>query len=85
MGSEMCIRDRATDPTIPPMVQVTHHVEEVPPGFTHALLMESGHVVKAGPLVEVLTARALSDCYGLSLSLSQDVGRWSVRLDDPRT
>ena len=79
------LADMATDPTIPPMVQVTHHVEEVPPGFTHALLMESGHVVKAGPLVEVLTARALSDCYGLSLSLSQDVGRWSVRLDDPRT
>jgi iron complex transport system ATP-binding protein len=79
------LADMAIDPTIPPMVQVTHHVEEVPPGFTHALLMEGGQIAKAGPLGEVLTARALSDCYGLSLSLSQDVGRWSVRLDDPRT
>jgi len=79
------LADMAIDPAIPPMVQVTHHVEEVPPGFTHALLMDGGRSVDSGPLVEVLTARALSDCYGLSLSLSQDAGRWSVRVDDPRT
>ncbi|SVB02688.1 uncharacterized protein METZ01_LOCUS155542 [marine metagenome] len=78
------LADMAIDPAIPPIVQVTHHVEEVPPGFTHALLMENGRSVKSGPLVEVLTARALSDCYGLPLSLSQDAGRWSVRVDDPR-
>ncbi len=76
--------DLATDPVIPPMVQVTHHVEEVPPGFTHALLMEGGRSVKSGPLVKVLTARALSDCYGLPLSLSQNAGRWSVRVGDPQ-
>ena len=78
------LADMAIDPAIPPIVQVTHHVEEVPPGFTHALLMENGRSVKSGPLVEVLTARALSDCYGLPLSLNQDAGRWSVRVDDPR-
>ena len=78
------LAEMATDPAIPSMVQVTHHVEEIPPGFTHALLMESGRSIKSGPLDEVLTARALAECYGLSLSLSQNAGRWSVRVDDPR-
>jgi len=77
------LADMASDPAIPPMVQVTHHVEEIPPGFTHALLMDGGRIIKSGPLAEVLTDQALSDCYGLSLSLSQDAGRWSVRVGDP--
>ncbi len=79
------LADMAIDPDIPPMVQITHHVEEIPPGFTHALLMEGGRIVKSGPLVEVLTAQALSDCYGLPLSLSQTAGRWSIRPGKPQS
>ena len=74
------LADLATDPAMPPMVQVTHHVEEIPPGFTHGLLMEGGQIVAGGPLADVLTARALSDCYGLDLSLTCEEGRWTVRV-----
>ena len=71
----------AADPSTPPMVLVTHHVEEIPPGFTHGLLMENGRVTATGPLIDVLTDRALSDCYGLDLSLTCEAGRWTVRVD----
>ena len=77
------LADLAADTTVPPMVQVTHHVEEVPPGFTHALLMESGRCTADGPLAEVLTASSLSATYGLDLALSVDNGRWSVRVAGP--
>jgi len=77
------LADLAADPKVPPMVQVTHHVEEIPPGFTHALLMESGRCTADGPLSEVLTAPSLSATYGLDLALSVDGGRWSVRVAGP--
>ena len=75
------LADLAADPTTPPIVQVTHHVEEIPPGFTHALLLEAGRVVDTGPLVDALTEEALSTCYGLDLRLNQVAGRWSVRVN----
>jgi len=75
------LADLAADPSTPPMVQVTHHVEEIPPGFTHALLLESGRVVDAGPLAGVVTEQALSGCYGLDLRLTQAAGRWAVRVN----
>ena len=69
----------ATDPATPPTVFVTHHVEEIPPAFTHALLLREGAVVAAGPLVETLTAATLSACFGLALRLTVDDGRYSCR------
>ena len=78
------LADLAADPTVPPMVQVTHHVEEVPPGFTHALLVDGGRCVASGPLSEVMTAASLSATYGLDLDLSVDAGRWSVRVTGTR-
>ena len=75
------LADLAADPSTPPMVQVTHHVEEIPPGFTHALLLEAGRVVNAGPLADVVTEQALSSCYGLDLRLTQAAGRWAVRVN----
>jgi iron complex transport system ATP-binding protein len=75
------LADLAADPSTPPMVQVTHHVEEIPPGFTHALLLEAGRVVDAGPLADVVTEQALSSCYGLDLRLTQAAGRWAVRVN----
>lgn len=60
----------------PSIVMVTHHVEEIPPAFTHALLLAAGRVQAAGPLHEVLTARRLSACFGVPLSLEARNGRW---------
>ena len=47
----------ALDPDSPATVLVSHHVEEIPPGFTHALLLRAGRVVAAGPLERVVTGR----------------------------
>jgi iron complex transport system ATP-binding protein len=69
----------ATDPTSPATVLVTHHVEEIPDGFTHVLLLRAGEVVASGPLPETLTDEALSTCFGLPLSVSSSNGRWGAR------
>ena len=68
----------ADDPTTPPTVLVTHHVEEIPTGFTHVLLLRAGRVLAAGPLDEHLTAANLSDLFGLALELTRQRGRWSA-------
>jgi iron complex transport system ATP-binding protein len=68
------------DPRSPMMVLVTHHVEEVPAGFSHALLMRKGAVVAAGPLAEVFTERNLSRTFGVPLELDRRAGRWSARV-----
>ncbi|NKE08846.1 MULTISPECIES: ABC transporter ATP-binding protein [Kocuria] len=59
----------AASENAPAVVMVTHHLEEVPPGFTHALLIREGSVVAAGPVGEVMTPQALSDTYGMPLKL----------------
>ncbi len=69
----------ARDPKAPMMVLVTHHVEEVPDGFTHAMLLRKGGVVAAGELAEVLTGPTLSRCFGLPLEVEHRHGRWSAR------
>ncbi len=66
----------------PAQVLVTHHVEEIPPGYTHALLLREGRVVASGAADDVLTAAALSETFGLSLSLSRDDGRFTARRAD---
>jgi iron complex transport system ATP-binding protein len=70
----------ASSPESPAMVMVTHHVEEIPPGFTHALLLADGELQVAGPILEVITAENLSDTFGLELvvSTSED-GRFAAR------
>ncbi|HTL41923.1 MAG TPA: ABC transporter ATP-binding protein [Pseudolysinimonas sp.] len=70
----------ASSPESPAMVMVTHHVEEIPPGFTHALLLADGELQVAGPILEVITAANLSDTFGLELlvSTSED-GRFAAR------
>ncbi len=69
----------ASMPDHPATVMITHHVEEIPPGFTHALLLREGAVVAAGPLEEVITGERLSDTFGLRLLLETAGGRWSCR------
>jgi iron complex transport system ATP-binding protein len=64
----------------PPVVMVTHHVEEIPAGFTHVLLLRKGQVMAAGPLAQTLSPRTLSECFGLPLTLQHQDGRWSSRM-----
>jgi iron complex transport system ATP-binding protein len=63
----------------PAQVLVTHHVEEIPPGYTHALLLRGGEVVASGAADDVLTETALSDTFGLRLSLERTDGRFAAR------
>ena len=69
----------ALEPGAPTTVLVTHHVEEIPPGFDHVLLLRAGQVVAAGPLGDVLTPSALSDTFGITLDLTNLDGRWAAR------
>jgi iron complex transport system ATP-binding protein len=68
----------ASDEGSPAMVLVTHHLEEVPPGFTHALLMRDGGVVASGPLADVLTAENLSKTFGVDLDVNVSGGRYTA-------
>ena len=69
----------AEDPSAPPTVLVTHHVEEVPVGTTHALLLSRGRSVAAGPVREVLTGPMLSRAFGLPLVVEEREGRFTAR------
>lgn len=69
----------AQAPTTPAMVMVTHHVEEIPVGFTHVLLLRDGEVVASGPLDEALTAENLSATFGLEITLTREAGRYAAR------
>jgi iron complex transport system ATP-binding protein len=62
----------------PAQVLVTHHVEEIPPGYTHALLLREGQVVASGAADDVLTAGNLSDTFGLPLDLTRTGGRFAA-------
>jgi iron complex transport system ATP-binding protein len=61
------------------IVFVTHHVEEIPAGFTHVLLLAAGAVVAAGPLDAALTAATLSRCIGMDLDVEHSGGRYTAR------
>lgn len=67
------------DPRSPILVLVTHHVEEVPAGFTHAMLMRGGAVLTVGPIGEVFTERNLSRCFGVPLIVERRASRWTAR------
>ena len=69
----------AADPQAPMIVLVTHHVEEVPEGFTHAMLLRKGTVLAAGPVLEVFTERNLSKCFGVPLLVERRAARWTAR------
>jgi iron complex transport system ATP-binding protein len=69
----------ARDPLSPATILVSHHVEEIPPGFTHALFLRQGRVVAQGPVAEVLTEQVLSETFGMPLRLSTEDGRYTAR------
>jgi len=66
----------AADPTVPPMVLVTHHLEELPPGISHVALLRDGRVVAAGPVDEVLTDAAVSHVFGVQVGVERRGDRW---------
>jgi iron complex transport system ATP-binding protein len=81
-GREALVRtlsELAQDPYAPASVLVTHHVEEIPVGITHALLLKGGRLVAAGPVDDTLTAENLSATFDLPLALSRSDGRWAAR------
>jgi iron complex transport system ATP-binding protein len=69
----------ALDPASPATVLVSHHVEEIPPGFTHALLMRDGRTVAAGRIETTLTEQTLAETFGMALELTHHDGRYSAR------
>jgi iron complex transport system ATP-binding protein len=73
------LAELAFDPDAPAIVLVTHHVEEIPPGFTHALLLREGTVVAQGLLADTVTGENLSKTFGLPLRVSYSEGRFTAR------
>ncbi len=73
------LTELARDQRSPVLVLVTHHVEEIPVGFTHGLLLHGGRVHAAGPLPEVITPQHLSEAFGMELVVERHGERWSAR------
>ncbi len=81
-GRESLVRtlsELAQDAYAPASVLVTHHVEEIPAGITHALLLKGGRIVAAGPLRDTLTEANLAATFEMDLRLSEVDGRWAAR------
>ncbi|HIA50097.1 MAG TPA: ABC transporter ATP-binding protein [Acidobacteria bacterium] len=80
-GREMLVATLASlakDHGTPPIVLVTHHINEIPPGFTHVLLLSGGQRLAAGRLTETLNDDALSRCFGLELRVEMRGDRWHI-------
>lgn len=69
----------ATDSSKPPFVLVTHHLEEIPPGVTHGALMRDGRILYSGPLLDVVTSEAVSECFEVDVRVERADERWSAR------
>jgi iron complex transport system ATP-binding protein len=67
-------------PRPPTLVLVTHHVEEIAPVFSHALILKSARVMAQGPIKSVLTSAALSEAFDEPARLSQRGGRYTLQL-----
>ncbi|MGV1004757.1 MAG: ABC transporter ATP-binding protein [Candidatus Nanopelagicales bacterium] len=73
----------AAAPGAPAQVLVTHHVEEIPPGFTHVLLLRDARMVAAGPISRVVTGANLSATFGVPLRVGHSAERYWARADRP--
>jgi iron complex transport system ATP-binding protein len=69
----------AADPDAPASVLVTHHVEELPPGISHVMLLKDGGIVRSGLAYDVLTAEHLSAAFDVALQVERRDGRWYAR------
>ncbi|MCF8549839.1 MAG: ABC transporter ATP-binding protein [Pontimonas sp.] len=68
----------SSEPTSPAMVMVTHHVEEIPAGFTHLLVLQDGKIIAKGPITETLTGDVMSEAFGRPLSITHNNGRYQA-------
>ena len=73
------IETLAADPASPATIIVTHHIEEIPVGTTHALLLKDGLAYASGEIDAVLTNENLTGAYGLPISVSKEFGRFFAR------
>ena len=73
------LAELAAEPGSPPLVLVTHHCEEIPPGFTHAGLVRRGRLTAVGLLDDVVTSELVSACFDLEVSVGCSDGRWWSR------
>ena len=73
------LEDLANDPLAPATVIVTHHIEEIPKGTTHALLLKDGYVVAQGAIDRVITNAFMSDAYAIAISVNNEGGRYFAR------
>jgi iron complex transport system ATP-binding protein len=73
------LRALASDAGSPPVVLVTHHCEEIPPGFTHGGLMREGRLIAAGPLRDVITSQHVSACFDVAVAVGCSDERWWSR------
>jgi len=81
-GREDLVRrlaELAADPDAPALVLVTHHVEEIPPGFSHALLLREGSVVAQGLVRDTVTSENLSKTFGVGLRVAYQGERFTAR------
>jgi iron complex transport system ATP-binding protein len=69
----------ASEPAAPAMVMVTHHLEEIPAGFTHAIVLSQGQVYAAGEIRSTLTSDKLSEAFGIRLAVDFTDGRYRAR------
>jgi iron complex transport system ATP-binding protein len=69
----------AQSPYAPAMVMVTHHLEEIPAGFTHALILQNGQVYAAGEIGDTLTSTKISEAFGMDLIVENQFGRFVAR------
>lgn len=68
----------AADEYAPTLVLVTHHLEEIPPSTTHAMVLAAGRVLSAGPIADVLVDQTISSAYGMNIAVHSVGGRWSA-------
>jgi len=69
----------SADPSAPATIIVTHHIEEIPRGTTHALLLKDSRIAVSGPVNEVITTEHVSAVFGTPISVSSDSGRFFAR------
>jgi iron complex transport system ATP-binding protein len=78
------LADLAADLATPPLVLVTHHIEEIPPGTSHAALMRGGRIIQSGSATAVLSSDAVSRCFDVPVTVEMAGGRWVARAEAPR-
>jgi iron complex transport system ATP-binding protein len=69
----------ASDPLAPASILVTHHIEEIPTGTTHALILKGGSAAVSGPIAEVITSEHMSNIFELPMEVSHDGSRFFAR------